>query len=581
MASSHIESCASLFTRGHTLGSLYQKDPITNDLIKDNNGEYILTDPPVPIVPDEGIILSSGSPLHMNTQDKDDQTTRHGEGGDWDLKKTVDDSNGKNNAIHDACVLQFDFRCLGGEGYIPHIEFKYIFGSEEYYEYVTSVFNDVFGFYLNGENIAKLPTTDTNSSVVSINNVNYAKNKKYFHGNDPGTGWQTEMDPNAPDTEVVYPTIEMDGFTDTLTALGTPDDNVNEWNTIKLAVGDVGDNILDSWVVLQSASFTCVDVTNSPSVSLSPSLGKFVLCSFLYEMMMYLIVCHAMALTFLLLLSKTYTAHSNQPSVSAAPSTSTSPSTSSEPTVSSNPTTSSAPSISTAPTESSKPTMSSGPSVTVTLSPTISAAPTLSSLPSTSSKPTISSEPSVSTAPTESSSPTLSSKPTTSSNPTLSLMPTASSKPTASSAPTISSKPTISSRPTVSTAPTESTNPTLSSKPTMSSGPSVTVTLSPTISAAPTLSSLPSTSSKPTISSEPSVSTAPTESTNPTLSSKPTMSASPTASEVPTMSTEPTISTKPTVSNAPSTSSQPSMSTGPTESTKPTVSATRKFMLDT
>ena len=274
-SSSHIEQCASLFRRGHTLGNLYQKDPITNELLKDENGDYILTD--TPIVPDEGIILSSGSPQHLNWNDEDDTTLSHNVGGDMDLKRTVDQSNGENNSIFDACILQFDFRCTG-EGYVPGIEFKYIFGSEEYYEYVNSKFNDVFGFYLNGENIARLPSTNTDSDVVSINNVNYNANEQYFHGNDPGTGWQS--DPiDAPETEVVYPTIEMDGFTDTLTAIGTPYSNVTRWNTIKLAVGDVGDNILDSWVVLESASFTCIDVTQSPSISLSPSDGK---CSYMY-----------------------------------------------------------------------------------------------------------------------------------------------------------------------------------------------------------------------------------------------------------------------------------------------------------
>jgi len=283
-ASSHIESCAALFRRGHTLGTLYQKGPAPNyDLLKDANGNYIPTNPEVYMVPDEGLILSSGSPQHLNTNDEDDQTTIHSKGGDIDLKKTVDDSNGINNSVFDACVLQFDFRCNSpweGGSYVPRIEFNYIFGSEEYYEYVFSEFNDVFGFYLNGNNIAKLPTTNTGSDVVSINNVNYHSNKQYFHGNDPGTGWQQDPteDPNGNPviTEVVYPTIEMDGFTDTLTAIGIPKSDVNEWNTIKLAVGDVGDNILDSWVILESASFTCVDVTQSPSVSLAPSIGKYI-----------------------------------------------------------------------------------------------------------------------------------------------------------------------------------------------------------------------------------------------------------------------------------------------------------------
>ena len=54
-------------------GTLYQKGPAPNyDLLKDANGNYIPTNPEVYMVPDEGLILSSGSPQHLNTNDKDD-----------------------------------------------------------------------------------------------------------------------------------------------------------------------------------------------------------------------------------------------------------------------------------------------------------------------------------------------------------------------------------------------------------------------------------------------------------------------------------------------------------------------------
>ena len=272
VSSSHITECAALYTQGHMLGNLFKKGP-NNELLKDASGNYVPTDPPMPLIPDQGIILSSGKPADLNWNNADDITTSFtNAGGDVDLKRSVDESNGKSNAVYDACVLQFQFRCTS-EAYVPVASFRYSFGSEEYYEYVDSAFNDVFGFYLNGENIAKLPSTDTNSTIVSINNVNYKDNKKYFHGNDPGTGWEEDA-PDAPDMGVVYPTIEADGFTDTLTAYGEPYSNSDTWNTIKLAVGDVGDRLLDSWVVLEKASFTCVDITAAPSVSLSPSVGK-------------------------------------------------------------------------------------------------------------------------------------------------------------------------------------------------------------------------------------------------------------------------------------------------------------------
>ena len=242
--------------------------------LRNADGDYIYFPTSTPIVPETGIILSTGSPNDFNWNDKDDTTTAHaGIGGDQNLKDTVDASNGMNNGLFDACVLQFEFRCTNN-AFVPQISFNYIWGSEEYYEYVDSVFNDVFGFYLNGENIATLPQTNTSSYVVSINNVNYNTNGMYFNGNDPGTGWEVEA-PDAPDTEVPYPQIEADGFTDTLTAYGVPYGDAGEWNLIKLAVADVGDNILDSWVVLEGASFTCRDITEAPSVSSVPTESKF------------------------------------------------------------------------------------------------------------------------------------------------------------------------------------------------------------------------------------------------------------------------------------------------------------------
>lgn len=272
-SSSHITQCAALFSQGHKLGYLYQKGP-DNELLKDATGKYIPTDPPVPLIPDEGIILSSGNSEDFYCKDSDDMAAKYTAGGDADLKKGVDESNGKNNVIFDACVLQFQFRCTSDD-YIPVVTFRYSFGSEEYYEYANSAFNDVFGFYLNGVNIARLPSSTTNSDIVSITNVNFLHNKNYFHGNDPGIGWEqhqsSTMVNNAPKMEMIYPNIEADGFTDTLTAIGTPYSNSSMWNTIKLAVGDVGDNLLDSWVILEKGSFACVDSSKAASSSSSSS----------------------------------------------------------------------------------------------------------------------------------------------------------------------------------------------------------------------------------------------------------------------------------------------------------------------
>ena len=80
------------------------------------------------------------------------------------------------NATRDICKLEFDV--------IPHcssLQMQFVFGSEEYPEYVNTVFNDAFGFFVTGPggpnctpnffnntNVAVLP----NGSPVSINNIN-------------------------------------------------------------------------------------------------------------------------------------------------------------------------------------------------------------------------------------------------------------------------------------------------------------------------------------------------------------------------------------------------------------------------
>ena len=215
-------------------------------------------------------MLSSGDPLDFESNDSDQETTR------WYNSETYyydsDLGNAINNhAVFDACFIEFDFKC-SGEGYVPQVSFKYMFGSEEYYEYVDSPYNDAFALLLNGVNIAKLPSSESNSDVVSINNVNYHLNRQYFHGNDPGTG--DKKDPVHGDLGMIYPQIEPDGFTVIFTASGIPHQDPQQTNTIKIVVGDVGDGILDSWVLLQSGTFSCVDITEAPSVSLQPSNGE-------------------------------------------------------------------------------------------------------------------------------------------------------------------------------------------------------------------------------------------------------------------------------------------------------------------
>lgn len=110
------------------------------------------------------------------------------------------------------------------------LKVRYAFASEEYPEFVGSSFNDVMAVFVDGQNCALIPGTQT---PVSINTVNAESNAQYYVDNTLGAaGYGTTMD----------------GLTTPLTCsvLVTPGEPV----TIKIAVADASDHIYDSAVAL-------------------------------------------------------------------------------------------------------------------------------------------------------------------------------------------------------------------------------------------------------------------------------------------------------------------------------------------
>ena len=149
---------------------------------------------------------------------------------------------------NDACVLEFDLI-----PYCDTIAIRYVFGSEEYLEWVGSTFNDVFGFFVSGpnpaggfyvnQNIATIPGTST---PVTINNVNATTNSQYYVDNGDGSAFSTT--PNNPN-------LQYDGTTVPLYAIAA----VVPCQTyhIKIAVADAGDWSLDSGVFLEAGGISC------------------------------------------------------------------------------------------------------------------------------------------------------------------------------------------------------------------------------------------------------------------------------------------------------------------------------------
>eukprot|EP01034_Spumella_vulgaris_P004424 gene4424-5635_t len=165
---------------------------------------------------------------------------------------------------YDAVVLEFDFVPISDK-----VEFKYVFASEEYLEYVNRGFNDVFGFFLSGSgitgtvNLAVLPETD---EIVSVNSINDRKNAQYFIDNG------STLDPHdkvgAYRSKIYDNQLQWDGFTTVLTA----SHKVQPYQKyhIKLAIADVIDQALDSGVFIEGGSFSS---TGSMQVATDVNFG--------------------------------------------------------------------------------------------------------------------------------------------------------------------------------------------------------------------------------------------------------------------------------------------------------------------
>lgn len=197
---------------------------------------------------DAGIMLSSGDIANAKPigglNNFDDISADNQLNGDADLDALI-----PGYTTFDASVLEFDFECPS----LQVISFEYVFSSDEYNEYVNSPFNDVFGFFVNGVNVALLPDGVT---PVSINNVNGgnpfgtgASNPQYFINNDCDDLSVGGLFPCVP-----FIQLEMDGRTVVLTVFTNVKPGPNH---IKLAVADAGDHVLDSNVFIKAHTFTC------------------------------------------------------------------------------------------------------------------------------------------------------------------------------------------------------------------------------------------------------------------------------------------------------------------------------------
>jgi hypothetical protein len=191
-----------------------------------------LVDPAV-VSFNDGVILSSGNIADVVGPNKSDSITGDMAGpADADLNALIQNTQTVNPVTYDAAVLQFDF--------VPsssHVYFTYTFGSDEYLEWVN-LFNDVFAFYVNGQNCA----TVGGSSAVSIDTINSVVNPSLFRDNS------FSSPPASPIN------IESDGLSVELICSAAV--NAGQTNHMKLAIADTSDQVLDSVVMIKAGSLS-------------------------------------------------------------------------------------------------------------------------------------------------------------------------------------------------------------------------------------------------------------------------------------------------------------------------------------
>ena len=196
-----------------------------------------------------GIVMTSGSAANADGPNATGSSSTAVPGFDFsDPHLTTQPGAGNPPPNRDNCVLEFDMQPS-----CSNFNVSFVFGSEEYPEFVTGSFNDGFGIFISGANptggnynnynIARLP----NNQLVSIDNVNANTNAQYYNTNNTGV-------------------IQYDGYTDGLTA--QLDVVPCQTYHVKIIIADAGDESYDSGLFLGVGSFSCstpLITVNSPA----------------------------------------------------------------------------------------------------------------------------------------------------------------------------------------------------------------------------------------------------------------------------------------------------------------------------
>lgn len=167
--------------------------------------------------------------------------------------------------LNGTSVLEFNFKSTLGNTF----SFHYIFGSEEYPEYVCSQFNDVFGFFLTGpdyftgqnttKNIAIIPGSTLPVTINALNNGNIGSQGS--QNNCTSLNYSQFYVSNSYNGAVEYDGNTVDLIAESMVQ------QCAEYK-IKLSIANVQDGAYDSGVFLKKGSFVVPKLTCTHSLEM-------------------------------------------------------------------------------------------------------------------------------------------------------------------------------------------------------------------------------------------------------------------------------------------------------------------------
>lgn len=201
---------------------------------------------------DTGVILSTGKATDYTNSSGggwwggNSTNTNQATNTSTDTRNGIDNDAAFNAAAgaptYDASILDMEFI---PDGDVMTIQF--VFSSEEYPEYVDSLFQDFIGVWVNGD-FVQLGIGDGD---IDPNNINGGNNQSLFISN----------------LNDEYNT-EMDGFTATMTLNMTV--IPGQINTLRIGIADVNDSQYDSTLMIAGGSAQTALIANDDVINMAP-----------------------------------------------------------------------------------------------------------------------------------------------------------------------------------------------------------------------------------------------------------------------------------------------------------------------